>query len=140
MEAKPNDRSYPCKGALKCHPPRRLIACKRRNRCRYSIFDPHMLTEYQVHRLGGSFRLRESKSRSAEKVEIYSLSVILIADQTCVFLLICNLSKPKHPHNGRDNRIRTCGPMLPKHVRYQLRYIPKYKARMTYNLACTLSM
>jgi len=60
-----------------------------------------MLTEYQVHHFGGQSRLRESEDRSTEKVEIYSLSLILNADHSCVFLLICNLSKPKHPHKRR---------------------------------------
>ena len=38
--------------------------------------------------------------------------------------------------NGRDNRIRTCGPMLPKHVRYQTALYPDKSgyaaAQMTY--------
>ena len=28
---------------------------------------------------------------------------------------------------GRNDRIRTCDIVLPKHARYQLRYIPNFK-------------
>ncbi len=40
--------------------------------------------------------------------------------------------KDKHLF-GRNDRIRTCDIVLPKHARYQLRYIPKYNSGHYYN-------
>ena len=101
----------------------------------YRIFSHHVYTITQVFRFVKYYFWSDGVESNHHKWfcrpsphHSATITDIFLADHRGIEPLLLDLESNVLPLTlmacGRDDRARTCDLMLPKHVRYQLRYIP----------------